>query len=843
MPPQGPEEEDQILGQCILVNGDIDRCIAEGLRPDHFAADSTRRTYDALLTLHAQSAEVSLVSVARVLRDLGRLDQVGGTPWLASLLTLPDISSRVEQHCRSVIDYWRARQLISLQQVSVANLYHPKGRPIQEHLEEQESLLWGLTHDQRKQSYEALGVVAGRMLRDYSQAIASGKNGVEITTGYEDIDKVTTGYHPGELIVIAARPGMGKTALLCGQLLGITRPPPEAKEGEAQELPSAVYFHSLEMPREQIAMRLVCSLAAVEQPKLRLGTVSRAEWERMLQAATELSRHPIYIDDRPAVTVEELRSNIRKIKREIERGEIKAKALVLAAIDYLQLMQGKQGVPREQEVSSLSAGLKNTAKSEKIAVVALSQLNRGVENRTGSAPDKAKRPALKDLRECIAADQWVYDTRTGARTRVRDLRAQVLVATLNPTWKIGRQPVTDVWSTGVKPVLKLTTRTGRTLRATANHPLRALSGWKRLDELKVGESIAVPRVVPEPEDPAGLFSADELRLLGYLISDGTYLKHRSVSYVKNDPVLVADVRRIAFSRFGITAKRHKCQGTSEQIELTVTGQGRRHNELIAWLKRLGVHGQIGQDKRIPEEVLRESNGMLGIFLGALWAGDGSVVKRKGSAGWALKFTSTSRPLLEQVLWVLTRLGIVGVLGKPEWNTKSTRPLATITIHDQEHIQRFLEMAPMPGIKGAKLQQAAMASVPIELLNLAESDVLWDAVVSVEPDGESECFDVSVPGLANFVCQNFIVHNSGAIEQDADMVAFIYRAAYYDRDANDEAEFIIEKQRNGPTCTVKLGFHGPTTTFRTLARGYEEFSNFGDAPPPPDYGYEEEERYP
>lgn len=404
VPPQGPEEEDLIVGQCLLVNGDIDRCIAEGLRPDHFSAACTRFSYAAILTLHNQNAEVSVVSVTRALRDLGRLDQVGGTPWLAGIVSLPDISARIEQHCRVIIDYWRARQLISIQQVSVANLYQPQGRPIQEHLEEQEAQLWELTHDHRKQSYEAMGVVAGRLLKGYADSIAAGKGGIEITTGFIDIDKVTTGHHPGELIVVAARPGMGKTAFACCSLLEITRPPPPPKEGDPEELPDAAYFHSLEMPREQIAMRMVCSLASVEQTKLRLGTVSREEWTRLLRAASELARHPIFIDDKPAVTVEEIRSNIRKIKREIQRGVIRAKRLVVAAIDYLQLMQGKQGVNRQEEVSSCTQGLKNTAKSEKITVIALAQLNRKVETRGGTA-DKAKRPELSDLRESGSIEQ------------------------------------------------------------------------------------------------------------------------------------------------------------------------------------------------------------------------------------------------------------------------------------------------------------------------------------------------------------------------------------------------------------------------------------------------------
>lgn len=876
VPPSDLPAQERLLGQCLVVEGDVDRVVALGLTPAHFYGPDGI-IFEAILAVHNEPGmHVEAVIVAGHLRRNGRLDQVGGTPRIAVLCEFPDETSRVEAFCRIVIDRYRERQAIAIQQETIARLYVPQGAPTQAMLEELEQKLWLVTHQSRQSSYDLAGNIAGRALGEMADKLRRGESLLGTSTGYPELDKKTTGYHPGDLVIVAARPGQGKTSFICSSLLRVTRAPKDE-----QELPEAAYLHSLEMPKEQVALGMVCSIAGVEFQKLRLNQLSQTDWRALFAACQTLMQQPILIDDKPAVTPAEIRSNTRKIQREIDLGRIRAKRLRVVAVDYLQLMRGEQGQGREREISSISQDLKNLAKSESVCVVALSQLNRDVEKK-GGGPDKAKRPELAHLRECLAADQWVYDTSTGARVAVKDLAMRCLVASLDPSWKIRRRQVQLVWSTGVKPVFKMTTQTGRTLRATGNHPVRTLSGWRKLEELVPGDRIAVPRTVPEPEYPSEAFTDDELSLLGYLISDGTYQKHRSVGYVKADPVLVGDVRRIALERFGITAKDHACHGPAEQIELTMTGQGRRNNTLINWLKKLGIHGQLGPNKEVPSEVLRMSNRALGIFLAALWAGDGSVVPRK-SGCWILKFNSSSFVLLEQVMWILTRLGIMAVLGPPEWNTKSKVPLATITIHDVEHIQQFARMVPLQGIKGEKLHRAASLEgrmklkpgfdrLPIEintwltsekerqgkswstlgyrvqgkcidrahlmdvaarlsspaLMDLATSDVIWDPVVSVEPDGKSECFDVCVPGLSNFVCQNIIVHNSGAIEQDADAVWFIYRAKYYDEEANDEAEIIVAKNRNGPTGTVLLVFDGKTKTFRAIERGYEEFEDFGDA---------------
>lgn len=403
VPPSDLDAEGNILGQCLLVPGDIDLALGWGLEPKHFFADANMRIFEAMLAVHNDAAtEVHIIAVAAELRNRSRLDQVGGTPYLAQLADTHPVNSdkQLRLHVRIIVDHWRARQAIAIQQTAVAALYQPHtGEPLQQTLSGIEQQIWEVTHQQREASYFNVGELARSSLQEMSALIASGQSVLGITTGYPDLDAVTTGYHAGDLIIVAARPGMGKSAFVMCSLLRATRLP---KDGS---LPEAAYLHSLEMPKEQVALRIVCAEAGVEFTKIRLNKLQRSDWEKLFKACTVVASQPLYVDDRPAITVAELRSNIRKIKREIDNGRIKAKRLVLTAVDYLQLMQGDKGGGREQEVSSLTRGLKAIAKTEGVCMVALSQLNRNVEHRGGKNTDKAKKPELSDLRESGAIEQ------------------------------------------------------------------------------------------------------------------------------------------------------------------------------------------------------------------------------------------------------------------------------------------------------------------------------------------------------------------------------------------------------------------------------------------------------
>ncbi len=400
VPPSDLEAESYVLSWAMMNDGDLDRATAVGFGAEHFYADANRRIWESIVRLSLEEGKhVDVVSVAGDLRDRNRLDQVGGTPYLVMLIDTLPVEAKpgiLEQHCRRIMDCWVARQVQSSAHIMIARLYQPQGEPRQAIIERAEQEIWEIAHQNRDSGYEPAGLISERALGELARALRDGKNLLGTTTGFSDLDKQTTGIHPGDLIIIAARPGIGKTAMACSMLLRIAAPPTDERE-----LPEAVYLHSLEMPKEQMALRMVCSLAAIEFQKLRLNQLGRTDWEKLFAAADRLSRMPILVDDKPAVSMAEVRSNIRKIKRDIELGRVRARKLSVVCVDYLQLMSGEKGAGREREISSISQDLKNTAKGEAVGMLALSQLNREVEK----GPKGSKRPVLSNLRESGSIEQ------------------------------------------------------------------------------------------------------------------------------------------------------------------------------------------------------------------------------------------------------------------------------------------------------------------------------------------------------------------------------------------------------------------------------------------------------
>ncbi len=396
VPPSDLDAEGYVLSWAIVTEGDIDRAHAVGLKPEHFYASSNGYIWESVIRLSVEAGmHVDIISVAGDLRSLGRLDQIGGTPYLAQLADQMPVEPRegvLEQHCRSIINCWTARQVQSVSHVTIATLYQPQGVPLQAIIEEHETKIWDLAHQHRETVYETAGIIAHEALTDLAAALRDGGH-VGLSTGFDDLDKKTGGYQEGHLIVIAARTGMGKSAALTSSLIRSTRLP---KDGS---LPTAAYIHSLEMPKEEVSLRLVCIEAGIEYQKMRLGQLNQFEWTKLFEAAKRLAEQPLLIGDKPGLTVQELRSIVRKIKREIERGIIKAKKLAAAAVDYLQLMTGDKTGNRELEVSSITRNLKGLAKTEKLCVIALSQVNRAPEKKIAD-----KRPTLADLRESGAIE-------------------------------------------------------------------------------------------------------------------------------------------------------------------------------------------------------------------------------------------------------------------------------------------------------------------------------------------------------------------------------------------------------------------------------------------------------
>ena len=397
VPPAAPDAEAAVLSSCLLSPEALDN-VQEILESDHFYDPRHRHVFEAMLGLLEASRAVDTVSVAGVLRDRGRLEQAGGAAYLAELVDATPAVAHVEEHARSVREKWRLRSLIATCQRVAAEGYGDTG-DVQTFVDGAEQAIFELARVKGESPIVPVKEAIKVAFDVLTKARQRGGGVTGFSTGFAVLDQRTSGLHKGDLYIVAGRPGMGKTAFVLNLAANLAAHHAQPDErGEAQT-GAGVAFFSLEMPREQLAARLLASEARVNVSSLRSGQIQAEDWNRLTEAAGRLGRLPIWLDDTPAVSLLDLRAKIRRLQAELVRD---GRELGLVAIDYLQLMSGRKGAnSREQEISEISRGLKQLAKEMQIPVLALSQLNRGVENRG----TKERRPQLSDLRESGAIEQ------------------------------------------------------------------------------------------------------------------------------------------------------------------------------------------------------------------------------------------------------------------------------------------------------------------------------------------------------------------------------------------------------------------------------------------------------
>jgi replicative DNA helicase len=352
---------------------------------------------------------VDSVQVASYLRDRERLSQVGGMPYIAQVLLAAPAVANVASYGRTIYEKWRIRLLILTCQRVAAQGYLDYGEA-QQFIDNAEQQVYELARVEGRTNVEKLITVIKASFKALTEASARGGRITGISTGFQRYDRVTAGLHPGDLTIVAARPGMGKTSFVLNVAVNVALPTAYESATDPNErweqAGVGVAVFSLEMPREQLANRMLCSEARVDVGNLRSGNLSPSDWSKLTQAASRLSQLPIWIDDTPSLSLLELRAKVRRLQAEHDVYDDTGKrtrGMGLVVVDYLQLMKGRDGVSsREQEISEISRGLKGLAKELKLPVIALSQLNRSVETRSEKG---GKRPQLSDLRESGAIEQ------------------------------------------------------------------------------------------------------------------------------------------------------------------------------------------------------------------------------------------------------------------------------------------------------------------------------------------------------------------------------------------------------------------------------------------------------
>jgi replicative DNA helicase len=380
IPPQNLDAESSVLGG-ILIENEAINVVLETLRPEDFYRESHRRIMRAMIEITDRSEPVDLITLSEFLKSKNELESVGGTAYLASLADFVPTAANIAQYVRIVHEKAILRNLISTATEIATRGYEEQGN-VDEFLDTAEKVIFDISEKKIKQSFVAVGDMITDTLKTIDKLYQRKEMVTGVPTGYEDLDKITAGLQPSDLIIVAGRPGMGKTAFA----LNI------ATNAAYTGVGAAVF--SLEMGKEQLVLRMLCSEARVNSSKVRSGYLGERDFPQLAKAAGKLHEAPIYIDDTPAISVLELRAKARRLIRD------RSKKVGLVVVDYLQLMRGMgQANNREQEISEISRSLKALAKELRVPVIALSQLNRRVEDRS------ERRPQMSDLRESGAIEQ------------------------------------------------------------------------------------------------------------------------------------------------------------------------------------------------------------------------------------------------------------------------------------------------------------------------------------------------------------------------------------------------------------------------------------------------------
>jgi replicative DNA helicase len=858
-PPHSVEAEQAVLGGLLLDPAAWDT-VADQVLPEDFYRPDHRLVFAAIGELAGNGKPCDVVTVSQQLERTGKLEEAGGLAYLSSVARGTPTAANVRAYAEIVRERSLLRQLIRAGTDIVSAVFNNDGETARALVDRAEQKVFEIAEGTFRKRDGAVSVRS--LLPAVIDQIDEWHNNPDqlrgLPTGFTEFDKLTGGLRPGDLVIVAGRPSMGKSTLAVN-MAEYAAVNPNTK--------ASVAIFTMEMPSEQVVTRMLASIGGVPLNSLRSGKITDEDWVRITSATSQLSEAKIFVDETPALNPTELRARARRVKRE--------HGLSLVVVDYLQLMQ----VPgtnenRATEIAEISRALKALAKELQVPVIALSQLNRGVEQR------EHKRPVMSDLRECVPGDTLVNLT-DGRRVPIAELVGKTpQVWAVDERQRLVRARSDKVWKVGRRSVFKVQLASGRSLRATFKHRLLTGSGWKQVGQVQTGDRIALARHLPEPTKPRE-WPDHWIVLLGHLVGDGSYVIHQPLRYTTGSDENSAAVRAAA-EAFGCKVTRH--EGIGAWHQLVISGNGNRWTPagVGKWLKDLGIFGQRSHDKHLPPEVFALADRQIALLLRHLWATDGTVYTRKpGAKGAAIvRFSTCSVRLARDVAALLLRLGIVARIRTVY--VKSYRALYNVEVSGAEAQRTFVDTVGGFGPKAATVAELSrrlvnvrsntnVDTLPVEILadvraemrvqgisrraiaqtlgracaelaspvfapsrayaaayaevlgerrisDWVTSDLFWDRVVACEADGEEDVYDLTVPGPASWLADGVVSHNSGALEQDADMILLIYREEVYDKNTTKKgiAEIDLVKHRNGEIGTFLLTFQGQYTRFANYA---------------------------
>jgi replicative DNA helicase len=868
LPPQNVEAEQAVLGSILIDKNAIFR-VADMLTPSDFYSPVHEKIYEGILGLYEKRQPIDVMTLANWLRESDQLKNVGGSTYLAELTNQVTTASHVEHYAGIVKEKKVRRDLIKASAEITEQAFDPM--EIEDILDDVEQRILSISQKTMPQNFLALKDELGHAYERIEKLHAGGHELRGIPTGFPALDNKLSGLQKSDLIVLGARPSAGKTSLA----LDIARH--AALEGHS------VGVFSLEMAREQVIDRIISAQSQVPLWNILTGRIKdEFEFQMIQESLDKLSGAKLFIDDSPSLTVLQMRSMARRLQ--VEHG------LDLLIIDYLQLIKPRTNSDNVvQQVTEISRGLKALGRELRVPVLAVSQLSRGVEQRDH------KEPRLSDLRDsgCVTGDTLIMRADTGELVTIKSLaerteQVPIPVYALSENLEVIPQPLIKAFPSGRKKVYEMVLRSGRRIKASANHPFRVLTGWRALENLRVGDRLATP-VALTPTSAEDSLSENEIILLAHLLGDGCILPRQPFHYTTADPDNLAVVSRAAKMLFGITPRIvrqknwwHVYLPSPRRLTHGV------HHPITDWFSKLGIPLAHSYDKVIPAAVFKSSNRSVVLFLHHLWSTDGNISwkrNRKHKTAGAIYYSSTSRTMVEQVHHLLLRFGIPSVIrtvpqGKhrPSYQVhiegsvpqmkflkiinsfgmrgemtldlmcalEAITPNPNVAVLPKEAWKYIIEPAKAAagmswrdvaagigtaycgsalfkhGIGRERLQRLATALNSDEIRMHVASDVSWDEIIAITPLGIEDVYDATVEGAHNFIGNNIICHNS--IEQDADVVLFIYREnAEMDASGNNSQgirKIRIAKHRNGAIGEIELNFDGERASFKSIDKRYE-----------------------
>ena len=858
-PPHDVAAEQCVLGGMLLSKDAISDVI-EVIRPQDHYRPAHQIIHEVVLDLYGRGEPADAITVANDLTRRGEIGRVGGAPYLHTLIASVPTAANAGYYARIVRERAVLRRLVEAG-TRIVQFGYAGDADADDLVDRAQAEVYAITDKRTIEDYHSLADIMPGALDEIEAIGSRGGAMTGVPTGFADLDSLTNGLHPGQMIVIAARPAMGKSTLAL-----------DFARAAAIKTQLTTAFFSLEMGRNEITMRLLSAEARVGLHTMRTGQMSDDDWTRLARRMSEVADAPLFIDDSPNMSMMEIRAKCRRLK---QRHELK-----MVIIDYLQLMSSPKRVEnRQQEVSEMSRSLKLLAKELEVPVIALSQLNRGPEQRTD------KKPQLSDLREsgCLTSETRILRADTGAESTLGELLASgerdVPVWSLDEKLRLVPRTMTHVFPSGTKEVFRVRLASGREVQATVNHPFLTYDGWRSLGDLTVGSRVAVPRHTPGPLETQPM-AEPEIILLAHLLGDGSFVRKQPIRYASTDEANLTAVATAA-GHFGITAVRDEhpaARCTTMRLPAPCRLTHGRRNPVAEWLDSLSLFGLRSYDKFIPGPVFALPKRQAALFIRHLWAADGCVWWDATNSQARLYYASTSRRMVDDLARLLLRFNVMTRI--KETKQGAYRPCYHLVIYGAENQLRFLQGIGVHGARGVtadrltgilsavkgntnldtiprdvwdrvrtaldeqkmplrqfatalgtqycgstlwkhapsreRLSRVATILDDAELDMIATNDVFWDEIASIESCGEQPVYDATVLGSHNFVANGISLHNS--IEQDADMVILLHREDVYERESPraGEADLIVAKHRNGPTTTVTVAFQGHYSRFVDMA---------------------------